>query len=612
MEFRGRLFLTIAFFLMGTGLIFSQGDRCSTIQPFCAGDAQLVFPNSNAVNNDLLQAESGPYYDCLLTQPYPAWFYLQIANPGDLEFTIIQSQNPDGSGATYDVDFIVWGPFGEGDDFCSNSSLSFQNKVDCSYSPSAVERMTIPDALQNEIYVVLITNFSGAPGYISLQQTNSSGGSTDCSIVGSPLGPDQKICGDSPVVLDATNSSASEYIWYVFNESTGEYEVLPNETGPTLTVSESGNYQVTVKSDILNDEASDDILIEFFEIPVANPSSGVTGCKTIDGVNYDLTDAAEEIIGNNTGNFTVNFYLSTEDYENGEPIDDPENFDGGQESVLGTIVSEEGGCESEPVPISLKIGEGPEMEWNEITAACLDLNGNFTSPISLGKDLGPGYIYDWNISNDPDGDGRQNPVLVLSDFPSSRIINLTVTEDATGCSSEFSTELKVYSPPREIQIEITGSDFEERGYTVTANASGGFGDSTVYEYRLDNGPWQPEPVFKEVPAGSHQVTAREINGCGMTSSRPFRLIGYPRFFTPNNDGYNDTWKISNSDDHSIKRILIFDRYGKLLKQLNTSSSWDGTFNDQLMPADDYWFLVEFKESGAGEVREFKGHFTLKR
>ncbi|NRD23372.1 T9SS type B sorting domain-containing protein, partial [Winogradskyella litoriviva] len=58
---------------------------------------------------------------------------------------------------------------------------------------------------------------------------------------------------------------------------------------------------------------------------------------------------------------------------------------------------------------------------------------------------------------------------------------------------------------------------------------------------------------------------------------------------------------------------IFDRYGKLLKQLSPDGSgWDGTFNGNLMPTSDYWFTVEYDEPTTDIRKEFKAHFTLKR
>lgn len=614
MKLKHSLFIVAAFFLMGTGLSFAQGDICSSIQPFCAGDSQLVFQNSNASSGDNPFAESGPNYNCLLTQPFPAWFYLRIGESGNLNFEISQTENADGTGRTLDVDFIAWGPFSEQDDFCSSTSLSNQNLIGCSYSDSPTENFSISNAVEGEIYVVLITNFDEGPGFISLQQTNTaSGGSTDCSIVGSSLGPDQQVCGESQVVLDATNPSASQYTWFLFIENSGSYEVIPNETGPTLTVGETGNYRVTVRSELLDDEASDDIQIEFFDLPVAQEPDTVTGCNAGQGAVYDLTGAEADLIGNNNGGYTSNYYLTEEDFQNNNPIAGPENFEGDVQMVLGTIISEVSNCESLPQEINLDVAAVPQLEWNEETVLCTGLDGNLVSPVSIGSDLGDEYIYEWSLPNDPDGDGEQNPVLVLEEYPPSSTLSLSLRNMITGCTYTYSTEIKVFSPPREVILEVTGRDIGGEGYRVTATATGAFGDEATYEYSLNNGPWQLDPVFLNVPGGTHRVTAREINGCGSATSRSLWLIGYPRFFTPNNDGYNDTWNVINDSEVSIIKVLIFDRYGKLIKQLNPASGgWDGTYNNRVLPADDYWFYLEYQDEDSEQIQEFKGHFTLKR
>jgi len=305
-------YLVIAFFILGSMFSYSQGDRCSSIQPFCAGNSQLIFPNSNPGSGGLPNASGGPDYGCLGTQPYPAWYYLQIGTSGDLRFTISQSENQDGSGREIDVDFIVWGPFDEDDDYCSNASLTAQNTIDCSYEAFANETMFIPNALAGKIYIVMITNYDEIPGYISLQQTNTGGGSTDCSIVGSTLGPDRKICGEDEIILDATNAQATQYIWSVFNEITGVYDVIDQETQPTLKVTESGNYQVTVISDFFNTEESDQVLIEFYDLPEANDPAPVYSCGEGDSLTFDLTLAEQEISGEAT-NHSVRFYLTRED-----------------------------------------------------------------------------------------------------------------------------------------------------------------------------------------------------------------------------------------------------------------------------------------------------------
>jgi gliding motility-associated-like protein len=89
------------------------------------------------------------------------------------------------------------------------------------------------------------------------------------------------------------------------------------------------------------------------------------------------------------------------------------------------------------------------------------------------------------------------------------------------------------------------------------------------------------------------------------------VIGYPKYFTPNADTYNDTWNISELQGNSGSKIYIFDRYGKLLKEIRPDGlGWDGNYIGRPMPASDYWFVVEYQEDAI--LKKFKSHFSLKR
>ena len=91
------------------------------------------------------------------------------------------------------------------------------------------------------------------------------------------------------------------------------------------------------------------------------------------------------------------------------------------------------------------------------------------------------------------------------------------------------------------------------------------------------------------------------------------VLDYPVYFTPNGDGYHDTWNIYTIANQPDAKIYIFDRFGKLLKQLRPAGSgWDGTYNGNPMPTSDYWFTVEYTEPGTDTKKTFKAHFTLKR
>ncbi|SFF06608.1 T9SS type B sorting domain-containing protein [Flavobacterium xueshanense] len=143
--------------------------------------------------------------------------------------------------------------------------------------------------------------------------------------------------------------------------------------------------------------------------------------------------------------------------------------------------------------------------------------------------------------------------------------------------------------------------------TVTVNVTGA-GD---YEYSLDEdyGPYQDSNFFDNVPAGIHDVYINDKNGCG-TVSKTIAVTGVPKFFTPNGDGINDYWNVKGVNNVFNKNavIYIYDRYGKLLKQITASSQgWDGTFTGQPLPSDDYWYSIKLDDG-----REAKGHFSLKR
>ena len=156
-------------------------------------------------------------------------------------------------------------------------------------------------------------------------------------------------------------------------------------------------------------------------------------------------------------------------------------------------------------------------------------------------------------------------------------------------------------------IETIDIQDASQNNTVTIFASGE-GD---YEYSLDSelGPYQDENIFFNVQPGFHEVYVRDKNNCGIASEL-ISVIGFPNFFTPNFDGYNDTWHVYgiNTPEQSESESYIFDRYGKLLKQLkNDSQGWDGTFNGNPMPSSDYWFYVKLNDN-----RIFRGYFSLKR
>ena len=123
-----------------------------------------------------------------------------------------------------------------------------------------------------------------------------------------------------------------------------------------------------------------------------------------------------------------------------------------------------------------------------------------------------------------------------------------------------------------------------------------------------NGVWQDSNFFTNVPGGIHQVVVNDKKGCGLVS-KEITVLSIPKFFTPNNDSYNDVWIVKGMESYPNSDLKIFDRYGKLIKELTPGSTgWDGSFNGQELPSSDYWFVLKLDPTS----QEKRGHFSLKR
>jgi gliding motility-associated-like protein len=208
-------------------------------------------------------------------------------------------------------------------------------------------------------------------------------------------------------------------------------------------------------------------------------------------------------------------------------------------------------------------------------------------------DLPSNYYYLWNT-------GENTSFIDVNEIGT---YSVTVS-DPNGCSSSRSIVVVASEIANINEVLIEGGNTYN---TVTISVSG----SGNYEYALDNanGFYQSSNVFTNVLAGFHTVYVRDINGCGI-ASKLISVLGFPKFLTPNNDGYHDTWKVNgiNALFHDGITIHIFNRTGKLITSLNNQTpGWDGNFNGRPLPSDDYWYSATLIDG-----QEYRGHFTLKR
>ncbi|WP_412561736.1 choice-of-anchor L domain-containing protein [Winogradskyella sp. MIT101101] len=282
----------------------------------------------------------------------------------------------------------------------------------------------------------------------------------------------------------------------------------------------------------------------------------------------------------------------------GDPVDlnNDGTFDNQQDGSICFAVA----------PLTLQVNPLPEFDLDDSYVLCINTNGTEILDIPV-LDTGLSdmdYSFEWSYNGTVLPGETGSTLTPTQGGTYSVTVTDTSTSTATSCTNTDSAEVIESEPPM-LTAEVVTQAFGNNN--VIEAVATGIGD---YEYSLDGGPWQDSGIFDNVSQGDHVITARDRIGCGLTTVTVF-VLDYPKYFTPNGDGNNDTWNIEGIGNGA--KIYIFDRYGKLLKQLSPSGSgWDGTFNGNMMPTSDYWFTIEYDEPTNGQRKEFRAHFTLKR
>ncbi len=305
---------------------------CENSVNFCGSDGGLVTPS-------LIGIPSAGPVACLTSVQNPAWNIIQIGQSGTINLQIAQNtqfdENGNPVGTELDVDYALWGPFTSLEDACGNLTLGcptpadcpgipytpefypYENIIDCSWSTSAVEIATIDNAIAGEIYILLTSNYANLPGNVQITQTNAgnTGAGSTIAEIEVDLGENQNLCGFDELELVADSPFADRYEWYE------DGFIIEDETGPTLTVTNSNIYTVIAYDDNCDAQAIDEVTINFYLEPIANPIADIVTCDDASGdnvENFDLEAQTAGVLGaQNPADFVVTYHLSLADAQNG-------------------------------------------------------------------------------------------------------------------------------------------------------------------------------------------------------------------------------------------------------------------------------------------------------
>ncbi|WP_321827244.1 T9SS type B sorting domain-containing protein [Maribacter dokdonensis] len=417
---------------------------------------------------------------------------------------------------------------------------------------------------------------------------------------------DWSICDDNNdgvAVFDLTQKNSE----ILGNQNTTDYTVRYYESIAEANLAQNeiiGTFQNTANPQTIyysiestsnaNCITTDSFSISVYNTPFAQASSPIilcdgneTGVQTI-----DLTQKDVEILGSQSAtDFKVTYFASQTDAENNTNSLDSSAYTNvlNQETIYARVQPNNLDSCYATTSFEIIINSLPQINLEERYVICPD------SPALV---IDGGDFESWSWQNSDGVELSTNRNFNVSELGTYQ---LTVSQTTNGVRCENSQSFEVLSSgaPETMTVEIDG--FSDQ-IDITINATG----TGPFEYSVDGENYQANNEFIVFP-GKLTAFVRDLEECRVLSE-DIIAIGYQRFFTPNGDGNNEFWNIIGGELYPESQVFIYDRYGKLLKQISpTSKGWDGLYNGVSLPESDYWFKYIY---GNNEV--ITGHFTLKR
>lgn len=393
-------------------------------------------------------------------------------------------------------------------------------------------------------------------------------------------------CSDTVVSFSTEGTlSADSVVWDFGDGNTSSNAMVSHE------YAQSGTYTVKAK-------AKSGVAVRFYSkvitvvsAPKAYRPKDMISCSDENGNGiFYLKDLNNDVLATQPATeFTVSYYASKLDAESGiNALNLDYTVPAGQYTVYAKVTRNGGTC-FDITDFGITVIASPVIEMPDTYSFCEGTS--VTLEAQKGFDT-----YTWSFDGITISGASTKPVRKAGMY------TLTVTRSTGDVICNATKTITVYESHEPVIKTIDVNDFDENNNSINVvMATEGY-----YEFSIDGVNWQETSLFEHLQPGQYEVMVK--NGCG-SASENVAILMYPKFFTPNGDGYHDKWAIDHAYFAPDMAITIFDRYGKTLTSFSSKTgSWDGMLNGYQLPASDYWFVATVKNSG----KEYKGHFSMMR
>lgn len=377
---------------------------------------------------------------------------------------------------------------------------------------------------------------------------------------------------------------------YSIIEKNGTPFIVNNGTNNVFTDLEPAIYTFKVDQSCGDSRNFISDVAQLSSLAIANQPNDMIACDDVSNDEkeiFNLTNQNAAVLGGQDASlFTITYHLSLEDATtNSNPL--PNLYNSGNDEIF---------C---------RFKYTASDDCYDVVSFNVVVNPYFVNPpinITLCEDDTTTLIPDSGFISYQWSTGETSPSITVSEAGQYVLDIVQAFPNGSTCSGQYIYNVTTVSPPVIDYLQIVDwTDNENSIEVVLENPNSG-----NYEYSIDGITYQESPFFTNLNYGYYTVYVRDTS-CGGDSANAL-VLNYPKYFTPNGDGYNDYWRINFSEYEPNMKITILDRFGKLITSFTSDSiGWDGTYNGRQLPSTDYWFVIN-REDG----RILKGHFAMKR
>lgn len=513
-----------------------QNNTCANADPFCTDNGQYQFPAGVNAGS----GEAGPSYNCLSTTPNPAWYYMRIANPGNINIYMYSTPS-------HDIDFCCWGPFDDPVSPCPNG-LTANKVVSCSYSAAATENCIIPATAQTgEYYILVITNYSNQTCNITFSKTGGTG-TTDCGIMPPLVDNDGPYCVGETIHLTA-NSNGQSGATFNWTGPGGFTSTQQNPTRTNCTMAMAGTYTCTISLNGQTNNATTEVVI--YPQPTAN-FNYTSVCK---GTPTQFTSTSTTNPSGQQMTYRWNF---GDGGTSSEQNPSHTYAQAGNYNVTLTTTTGGGACSSQKQQ-TVPVYAAPIASASALPNVVM-YGG--TSQLSASAGTAGTFNFHWEPANKVVNPNSQNTATI--GLQATTTFTVTITNPQGGCSSSAQVTVSIEGSGMTAMASADAYELcEGESTTLHATPSGGTGDYT-YTWTPANTLSNPNiqnPVATP-PVGTTQYTCQVGDGY-TTQNVSVSIMVHP-----------------NTESHPNISICPDDVYSFFGQDLNEPGSYNYTTTNQ--------------------------------